>query len=131
MATPKKFGRPKKVQEVNAIFSTRDRDGKSFGSIRLRASPRCAADHRPGAAQAGERYLNTTFSQFFLIALCVIWTYFGQAAFELDASLSLGAGASVTLRSTRASVPAANVADTTGASSTQSCRHWLPRRADR
>ena len=77
-----------------------------------------------GAARVGEWYHNTTCSRFVLIALCVFWTYLGQAAFEPDASLSLSAGMKVTLQSTRASVPAANVADTTGASSTQSCRHF-------
>lgn len=39
------------------------------------------------------------------LALCVIWTYLGQAAFEPDANLSLGAEMNATLRSTRASVP--------------------------
>ena len=77
-----------------------------------------------GAARVGERYRNTYCSLFVLLALCVVWTYFGHAALEPDASLSFGAGINVTLRSTRASVPAANVADTTGASSTQSCRRF-------
>src|SRR3981081_3788619 len=49
---------------------------------------------------------------------------FGETAAEYHFRVTLEAEANATTRLTRASVPAAKVADTTGASSTQWCRHW-------
>ena len=77
-----------------------------------------------GAARGGRRYSNTVYSRFVLIALFAIGAYLEQAAFELDARSTLVADFSEALPLKRASVVAANVADTTGASSTQSCRRF-------
>jgi hypothetical protein len=77
-----------------------------------------------GAARGRKRCHNTCCSRFVLIVLATVWAYLGQAAPELDCRLTLGAGNTATSHLARASVVAANVADTTGASSTQSCRHF-------
>jgi hypothetical protein len=58
------------------------------------------------------------------VALFAAWAYFGETAAEYHFRVTLEAEANATTRLTRASVPAAKVSDTTGASSTQWCRHW-------
>jgi len=72
----------------------------------------------------GGRCLNTSRSCFVLVAVFAAWAYFGGAAVGYSSDGALEAEAAATVRLTRASVPAAKVADTTGASSTQSCRHF-------
>jgi hypothetical protein len=73
---------------------------------------------------AGERCSNTFCSRFVPIALICFGAYFGQAATRFHYSVNFEAVIHATLNLTRASVPAAKVADTTGASSTQCCRHF-------
>jgi hypothetical protein len=72
----------------------------------------------------GGRWLDTFRSCFVLVATLAAWAYFNGTAAEYHDRGTLEAEATATIRLTRASVPAAKVADTTGASSTQSCRHF-------
>jgi hypothetical protein len=77
-----------------------------------------------GVPRGGERFLNTSCSLFVLLAAFAAWAYIGETAAEYHLRVTLEAGMTATTRLTRASVPAAKVADTTGASSTQWCRHF-------
>jgi hypothetical protein len=77
-----------------------------------------------GVPRVGERCPNTSRSLFVLVAIFAAWAYFGETAAEYHLRVTLEAGTDATARLTRASVPAAKVADTTGASSTQWCRHF-------
>jgi hypothetical protein len=72
----------------------------------------------------GKKHLITIRSRFVLVALIATWAYFGGTVTEYRASEISGAGINATMRRTRESGPAAKVADTTGASSTQWCRHF-------
>jgi hypothetical protein len=75
------------------------------------------------ARRSGGRCSNTISSWFVPIAFICFAAYFEQAAARLYYSVDFEAVIYATLNLTRASVPAAKVADTTGASSTQCCRH--------
>jgi hypothetical protein len=77
-----------------------------------------------GVSRDGERCPNTSRSLFVLVAMIAAWAYVGETAAEYHFRVTLEAEANATTRLTRASVPAAKVADTTGASSTQWCRHF-------
>jgi hypothetical protein len=83
-----------------------------------------AKDICEDAGRCGGRYLNTLCSLFVLIALTYLGAYFELDATGFRASVDFDATMQVTLDLKRASVPAATVADTTGASSTQWCRHF-------
>jgi hypothetical protein len=76
-------------------------------------------------AAAGERWLNTFCSLFVLIVLFGGGAYFEQASTGFHASATLDVETIATFELTRASEPAAKVADTTGASSTRLCRRHL------
>jgi hypothetical protein len=76
------------------------------------------------AGRDGRRYQNTSRSRFVLAALLAAWAYFSETAAELPGGLALEAKMKATVGLTRASGPAAKVADTTRASSTQWCRHF-------
>jgi hypothetical protein len=77
-----------------------------------------------GVRRGGGRYQNTFCSLFVLVAALAAGAYFGETVREYHFRVALAAEVSATIRLTRASEPAAKVADTTGASSTQSCRHF-------
>jgi ABC-type polysaccharide/polyol phosphate export permease len=70
------------------------------------------------------RHLDTSRSWFVLMAGFAAWAYFSGTVAEYCGSVTLEAETKATAQLTRASVVAAKVADTTGASSTQSCRHF-------
>ena len=77
-----------------------------------------------GAARGGEQHPNTACSQFVQIALVAAWAYLGHTAFGGHGRVAFTAEIDEALPLKRASVVAANVADTRGASWTQSCRHF-------
>jgi hypothetical protein len=72
----------------------------------------------------GQQYPDTSRSLFVLMASFAVWAYFNGTAAGHYGSVTLEAETKATAQLTRASVVAAKVADTTGASSTQSCRHF-------
>ena len=74
--------------------------------------------------RSGGRCLNTSRSLFVLVVSFAAWGYFSETAAERPSGAILEAGTLATMELTRASVPAAKVADTTRASSTQWCRHF-------
>jgi hypothetical protein len=83
-----------------------------------------AKDICEDAGRCGGRYLNTICSLFVLMVLACLGAYFEADATMFRASVDFDATLQMTLDLKRASVPAATVADTTGASSTQCCRHF-------
>jgi hypothetical protein len=76
-----------------------------------------------GAARGGERISNIKSSRFVLIVLFTIGAYLGPTTVKVR-RLTLAAEIEVALPLKRASVVAANVADTKRASSPQSCRRF-------
>jgi hypothetical protein len=76
------------------------------------------------ARRSGGRCPNTYCSWFAPIAMLCFGAYLELAAPRSRSRVAFDVGIYATLNLTRASVPAAKVADTTGASSTQCCRHW-------
>ena len=83
-----------------------------------------AKDICEDARRSGERCFNTFCSCYVLIAVLCFGAYFEQVVPGSRGSVAFEATIYTTLNVTRASVPAAKVADTTGASSTQCCRHF-------
>jgi hypothetical protein len=83
-----------------------------------------AEDICEDAGRRGGRYLNTICSWYVLVVLACLGAYFEIDAKGFRASVDVDATLQVTLDLKRASVPAATVADTTGASSTQCCRRF-------
>jgi hypothetical protein len=83
-----------------------------------------AKDICEDARRSGERWPDTNCSWFVLMAILCFGAYFEQAAPGSRGGVAFDATSYATLNLTRASVPAAKVADTTGASSTQCCRHF-------
>jgi hypothetical protein len=74
--------------------------------------------------RSGRRHPNTSRSWFVLVAAFATWAYFSGTVAECPGGAVLEAGTHATIVLTRGSVPAAMVADTTRASSTQWCRHF-------
>ncbi len=70
------------------------------------------------------RCFNTFRSCFVLVVGFAAWAYLSETAAVRPGGTILEADTRATIELTRASVPAAKVADTTCASSTQWCRHF-------
>jgi hypothetical protein len=83
-----------------------------------------AKDICEDAGRCEGRYHNTIRSWFVLMVLAYLGAYFDVDAAGFHANVDVDATLQVTLNLKRASVPAATVADTTGASSTQCCRRF-------
>lgn len=83
-----------------------------------------AKDICEDAGRCGGRYHDTISSWFVLMVLLHLGAYFELDAAGLHTNVDVDATLQVTVNLKRASVPAATVADTTGASSTQCCRRF-------